>query len=262
MNPKRVLCIMAVSLLLPCGVAWAAAPACAVNAPESTPVAGPFVRTTVEPISGGSIELRREKSGQVTIELKDKTVTIRKTLEPGVSTTAFVAGHQRVTIRIKGDQITVSADGKTWQGSPRSLESLDDSAAHLQKSATAIAAKRLLDRAALRPDSLEGNALMLTKALLGSFFGETIGTAQYQQWARATMNRAKVVRAVAVAGPAECWDQYAAETIRIADDYIDCANGCHWSGFFCMAGCGFLYEVRAEGAFMWYMRCSGGFYVN
>ena len=262
MKLRTVLCAMTASVLLPCGVAWASAPPCAVDAPESVPAKGPFVRSSVDPVTGATIVLRREASGVVTIKLKDKTVTVRKTLDRGTSTTAFASGNQRLVVTVKGDQVVVTTPGGTWEGGPRSMDTLNPAAAYFQKSATAIAVKRLLDRAVLRPDSLEGNALLLTRALLGSFFGDGIGAAQHQQWARATMTRAKVLRAVAASGPGECWDQYAAESIRIADDYTDCANSCHWSGMFCMAGCGFLYEVRAEGAFMWYMRCSGGFYVN
>ena len=102
---------------------------------------------------------------------------------------------------------------------------------------------------------------MLTKALLGSFFGENTGTAEYQQWATESVNKPRVTRAALSDGPGECWDKYAAEAIRIMNDWIQCANSCEWTGFFCMNGCGFIYDIRAEAAFMWFFSCNGKFFV-
>ncbi len=148
------------------------------------------------------------------------------------------------------------------RGTALQLSSLVPLAEYLRHSSAAIAAKRLLDRSVLRPDILEGNALLLTRALLGSMWGESNGTVQYQHWAQTAAAPAKVVKARLAEGPGACWDSYAAEAIRIMDDYTQCGSGCGWSGYFCLGACGLIYDLRAEGAFMWFMKCSGGFYVG
>ena len=262
MDGRKVLCFVAMTLLCQGGVAWAASAACSVDAAEPAQAsAGPFVRTTTDPATGATIVLRRDSGGQISFELKGEDVSVRKTFDGGRSITTLTSGGKHVTISLAGDQIVVTGSGKVLRGTASRIDSLEASAAYLRQSPAAIAAKRLLDRVALRPDVLEGNALLLTKALLGSMWGESTGTVQYQRWAQAAVTQAKVVKA-RVSGPGECWDSYAAEAIRIMDDYIQCGGGCGWSGFFCLGSCGFIYDLRAEGAFMWYMRCNGGFYVG
>jgi hypothetical protein len=254
---------MAMSLLCQSGLAWAAPAACAVDPGKSSPVpAGSYIRTTTDPATGATVVLRRDSKGQVNFELKDKDVSIRKAFDGNTSITTFASAGQQVTIALTGTQIVLTGQGEQLRGTATQLDTLEALAAYLRRSPVAVAAKRLLDRAVLRPDVIEGNALLLTRALLGSMWGESAGTVQYQHWAQAATAKARVVKAMVASSPGECWDEYAAEAIRIMDDYIDCGNTCGWSGYFCLGSCGFIYDLRAEGAFMWYVRCNGGFYVG
>jgi hypothetical protein len=263
MGGRKVLCLMAVRLLCQGNLARAATTACVIGDPGALrPPAGPYVRSTTDPATGARIVLRRDSKGQVSFELTNKDVSIRKTLDGATSVTTFMAGGHVVSLSLAGNQIVVTGSGRRLKGTASQLETVQASAEYLRHSPVAIAAKRLLDRAALRPDVLEGNALLLTRALLGSLWGESTGMVQYQHWAQAAAARTRVVKAVSSAGPGECWDSYAAEAIRIMNDYLDCGNGCGWSGYFCLGSCGFVYDVRAEGAFVWFMSCNGGFFVG
>jgi hypothetical protein len=206
--------------------------------------------------------MRRDGKGEVSFELKNKDIAVRKTFDGAASLTTFSSAGRHVSISVSGNQIVVTGPGQHLRGTALELRSLEASAEYLRHSPVVIAAKRLLDRATLRPDVVEGNALLLTRALLGSMWGESTATVQYQRWTKAAVTPTKVVRARFDIGPGGCWDQYAAEAIRIMDDYIQCGNGCDWSGYFCLGSCGLIYDIRAEGAFMWFMRCNGGFFVG
>jgi hypothetical protein len=263
MSGKNVLWIATAALLGTATVSWAATAACAADQGSARSAAGgAFERTTVDPITNAKIVGRRDASGQVTIELKGSDASIRKTFAGGTSKTVLASGEHHITIAISRDNVTVTTPQKVWRGSAVVPESLTQAAAYLRQSTAAIAAKRLLDRTALSGDSFEGNALMLTRAFLGSVWGEDGGTSEHQQWAAGRVGKVRVTRAALADGPGECWDKYAAEAIRIMNDYIECGTSCNWRGYFCLGSCGFIYNIRAEAAFMWFFSCNGGFFVG
>jgi hypothetical protein len=240
MDGRKVLCLMAAVLLGHAGLSWAA-----------------------DAATQAKIASKRDAAGQLTIELKGRDATVRKTFAGRTSKTTLVSGVHLITIAMSGDDVTITAPEKVWRGSAAVPESLAQAANYLRQSTAAIAAKRLLDHTALAANTLEGNAMLLTKAFLGSIWGEDAGTVEYQQWAAGRVGRPRVTTvALATQGPGDCWDKYAAEAIRIMNDYVDCASSCNWRGFFCMNSCGLIYDIRAEGAFMWYMSCNGGFFVD
>lgn len=239
MDGRKMLCLMATVLLGHAGLGWAA--------DAATPA---------------KIASRRDAAGQLTIELKGRDATVRKTFAGRTSTTTLTSGGHQITIAMSGDNVTITAPEKVWRGSATVPESLAQAASYLRQSTAAIAAKRLLDHAALAANSLEGNSLLLTKAFLGAIWGEDAGTTEYQEWAASKLGKARVSRVGLSDGPGDCWDKYAVEAIRIMNDYISCAQSCDWRGFFCMNSCGLIYNIRAEGAFMWYFSCNGGFFFD
>ena len=261
MDVKKVLSFMCVALAWSAG-AMAATAACAVDGPQPQEGRRPVEQVSVDPNTGARVTTGRESSGNVVISLVGRDATVRKVLSPDRSVLTLSAGPQQVEIALAGHEVVVSTPEKVWRGSASDQESLSQAAAYLRQSTPGIAAKRLLDHALLRPDTFEGNTLLLSKGLLESFWGERDAIAEYQRWAAARVQASRVKRVMVSDGPGDCWDKYAAEAIRIMNDYIDCGNACGWKGFICMNSCGFIYDIRAEGAFMWYMRCNGGFFVG
>jgi hypothetical protein len=55
--------------------------------------------------------------------------------------------------------------------------------------------------------------------------------------------------------PTECWDAYAKEAIAAYIEYEDCTKDLAWYAFLDMTACATIYDVRAMGAFSWWMRC-------
>jgi hypothetical protein len=247
MDGRNVLSLVAVGLLVCTGTAAAATP-CAVDAVS---VADP------------AIVVRRDASGLATIELADNGVSVRKAYQGGSVKTTITAGRQQIVIALNGGEVAITSGGRTWKAATSNLETLEEAAAVLRNSAVVRAARALLDRTPLRPDSIGGNAMLLTKALLGSISGDSASSAEHQRWAQSAARRPQIVRAMQQGmGPGDCWDMYSDEALRIASNYVDCGQACSWKGFWCLLSCGFIYDIRAEGAFMWYMKCNGGFYLN
>jgi hypothetical protein len=247
MDGRNVLSLVLAGLLAGASTAAAPTPPRAVNpaAPDAP------------------IVMRRDTSGKVTIELAEPGVAVRKTFDGTSVVTTLVAGKEQVAITLGSDKLSISAGGTRWSASLAELHTLETAVGALRASKAVDAGRRLLERTILRPDSIEGNAMLLTRALLGTILGDGTSTQEYQRWAMTRTQGARIERAQKHEhGPGECWDEYSIEAIRIASNYIDCAQLCHWKGWWCMAGCGLIYNIRAEGAFMWFMKCNGGFYLH
>ena len=58
-------------------------------------------------------------------------------------------------------------------------------------------------------------------------------------------------------GPGTCWYLYAAEAIAAYIEYEDCMNQLYWYELLDMIGCALIYDMRAIGAFSWWVTCVG-----
>jgi len=260
MGGRKLMWVMMTGLIGHAGAAWAGGAVCAVTggSPRASIVSSGVVgRDRANP----AVNVRRDKSGRLVVELKGKDALIRREFFAGNSTTILSAGGRQLTIQLTSKELIVTESGKTIKANVQQKDSLEQPFMYLRQSPVVTMTRALLEQADLNADSVEGNALLLTRALLGSAAGDSKPTVQYQTWATARTRSTRVVRAAQSHGPGDCWDMYAAEAVRIANDYLDCANSCNWSGWWCLGSCGFLYDIRAEAAFMWFMNCSGGFFV-
>jgi hypothetical protein len=55
--------------------------------------------------------------------------------------------------------------------------------------------------------------------------------------------------------PTECWDAYTKEAIAAYIEYEQCVKDLAWYEFLDLTACATIYDVRAVGAFSWWMRC-------
>ena len=55
--------------------------------------------------------------------------------------------------------------------------------------------------------------------------------------------------------PTECWDAYTKEAILAYTEYEDCVKDLAWYEILDLTACAAIYDVRALGAFSWWMRC-------
>jgi hypothetical protein len=201
-------------------------------------------------------------SGHLIVRFSVGGTTITKDLSASTSVTTFTSGGDRMALRNDGRSVSVTSRAGTTRASVSDRAQLAAVFQQVKGSKAVDAARHALEQVSLQPESVEGNAMLLTRAMLGSVWGDEGPAHAYQQWMAAKAAQPRFIRAGGLTGPGDCWDQYAAEAIRIANDYIDCANSCEWLFSLCLDGCGVIYEIRAEAAFMWFLHCSGGFFVS
>lgn len=219
-------------------------------------------QTVTDPATGLVVRVEQDVPGHLTVDVADKAVSIHKDLRGSTSTTTLSDGRRQLSFSFDGRDLVVRGLKNDLRGSIANTESLMPVLRQLKDSALVQSAKGVLDRMALQADRAEGNALLLTRALLGSVVGETSSVEQYQRWARHTLTQPGVIRVGQTRGPGQCWDEYSREALRIFDEYGGCVASCRWYEPFCAEGCEAIYTLRAEMAFMWYFNCNGPFYAG
>jgi hypothetical protein len=219
-------------------------------------------QAVTDPATGLVVRLEQDVPGHLMVDVTDETVSIHKDLRGSTSTTTLTDGRHHLSLSFDGRDLVVRGLKDELRGSIANPESLVPVFRRLKDSALVQSAKGVLDRMALQADRPEGNALLLTRALLGSVAGEISSVEQYQRWTRHTLTQPRVIRVGQSRGPGQCWDEYAREALRIFDEYGDCVVSCRWYQPFCEEGCEAIYTLRAEMAFMWYFNCNGPFYAG
>jgi len=234
------------------------AAATAVSRPPQPPAgpALPIVFHTRDAATGLDIRTTQTKLDEVVVEVKDATVAIRKQVGAGSSETTITTKAGVVTMRLQGGLFTVKTPAGLATGRLDVRASLAPLNAALAKSTTAMSARRLLMRMTLQPDSVPGHALLLTRALLQSVEGDRTGADALAGWSKKRGGGASVRRINLEEGPEYCWDTYAIAAIHIWDEYAECYDDCTWYNLACKGGCAFIYDLRAEGAFAWWLKCT------
>ena len=55
--------------------------------------------------------------------------------------------------------------------------------------------------------------------------------------------------------PTDCWNAYSKEAIAAYIEYEECMKPLSWWEFLDEAACATVYDMRAIGAFSWWMKC-------
>ena len=216
-----------------------------------------------------AIHVRQSPAGTAIFEVHDATVSIRKELShlTSVVTMATPRGDVlRIAIGPTGvvadnEDSTTVAPSKTPMAGEMVMTTIRTSRA-------ASAARALLAKVTLDPQTPAGNVMLLTRALLEASQDESMSALKHQAWARATASAAGLVRSADDStagveedadGPGDCWAEYSKYAVEVWDDYINCLSEIRWYDIFGEYRCEAIYVLRAELAFMWLINCSGPF---
>jgi hypothetical protein len=216
------------------------------------------MQRVTDPVTGLEVRvLAGAQPGDVSVELSDRVVAIRQ---------AYVGGRALTVLTTPGEQISVTLglDGISLTGpAGRVVASRHDPAqlaalARVLGASTAVhRATDLLGRIRLGNRSPIGHVLLLTRAMLQSATGEHDAGLALSRWAQTTSAALRVRRAAFEDGPGDCWDEYAQEAIEAYSEYEDCMQNTAWWNLLGADDCAALYDLRALGAFSWWVTCVG-----
>ncbi len=228
-------------------------PARAAERASSTPKG--IVRTFTDPATGIGVRIQQSRPGDVAVEVGDRTVSVRRELTRDQLRTTVKAGRESVTFVLDRKGLSVTSGARRVVVSADHPDGAAQVASLLRGSRALGQAAALLERVHLGAASPVGQTLTLTRAFLLSAAGRGDEAAAVLGHARAALQ----VTAITPArfGPDECWNEYAKEAIAAYQEYEDCVNNKAWYDVIGVAECAAIYDMRAIGAFSWWVSCVG-----
>lgn len=217
-----------------------------------------LVHRAVDPASGAILRVYKTSSGG-RIEVQATALTLKKE----------VAGDRIITsMRDRDDEFVVAYDARTLTVSGRAgrVSARRDDRERLERARALIAGSSTARRAAALIAQLGfGDAtpvqpmLLSTRVLLLAAVGDSSGVRDLSNWARRTRLSTQVVKASfgqqKDKTPTDCWNAYVKEAIEAWTEFEDCLKQVDWYEFWGTPACTLIYEMRAYGAFSWWLSC-------
>lgn len=223
------------------------------------------VHRRTDPATGALIQLFRPSAGRGMVEVLTPVMRIQKTLEAGRVQTRVASAAEDLTITLSrgGVRLTDARTGLTVDG--RDRHGLEQVRRQLQASRAISAALAVLK--ALEPErgSPVTHSLLVTQAMLESALGRPDAGRALTRWVRRPVEGVKVRHVSGYVqdaqemqeGPTDCWDEYVTEAIAAWMEYEQCVDAEEWWDAPGLLSCLLIYEMRAIGAFSWWVSCVG-----
>ncbi len=230
-----------------------AAPAAADNSSEKV------LKQGIDPATGAYVSVVRGPNGQVGVTVETPDLVLRKQLAGERAITTIVADSDEIAIEVHRSGFIVSGTAGRVEVTTRHYERMRDASAIIARSPAARLAAGLLGRMKTSDASL-ARVLLSTRAMLLSSTNDPSGMADLARWteaarARASVGRTGVTRIALQDSPTDCWNKYAAEAIAAYMEYEDCIRNLSWYQVIQALACNAIYDLRALGAFSWYIGC-------
>lgn len=220
-------------------------------------LAAQTTRQVLDPRTGAAIKVTRPLPGTATVEVTDGRVRIRKDVLVGRSITTITSGHARLSLTIDRTGIIVMTPTGTAATRLEQPESINDVTEMLRRSAAASDGRLLLSRLRLDSGSVEGQALALTRALLESVVSGQADPVAISKWTTLGDGGARPVPVGLGPTAADCWNSYVSSATQTANTYVNCYYSMPWYDVPDRLGCAALYDIEAEGDWLWYLNCVG-----
>ena len=198
-------------------------------------------------------------------------------VKQGLKVTKSIAGDRVVTRMSEGaDQLVISMDRNTMAISNGSAtvaaartdrDTLERGRKLIAASSVGQHAVAVIGKLGLGSGTPIQPLLLTTRAFILAAAGNGDGGRELVRWARqaATVANSRPA-ALKVAwsnfeqdktgsSPGDCWEKYSKEAVAAYVEYEECMKDLHWWQFLEEAACATIYDMRAIGAFSWWMKC-------
>ena len=217
--------------------------------------------TAVDAATGTTIRVYRH-DGRIALDVDHPTIQIRKELTDGRSVTTLRTGAEQLVVSLTRDAIVVADASGTIRGDNAHLDEVRRARTRLADSPLVSRAARLLGSLRLPGETPLKQTLLSTRALLLDVLGTAPdGMTAVERTTRALIRPRPAFAFTRVAGtatdPTECWEAYSKEAIATFMELEECWNDEEWWDLLGRQACWWIYELRAIGAFAWWLSCVG-----
>ncbi len=219
---------------------------------------GRLVQRLKDPVAGGEVRVYSAGTAGLTLEVADSHVRVVKTMGAKGSETTIVAGQEQVRLVQDGTGLVVTTgDGVTWRPG-RNRQAAERTRDRLLKSPAMKRAFTLLDTMTLPATTPLAPMVWGVKVVVHAAMGDGRALTRPPRVASSSSAKARLLPVgLQDHGPGWCWDEYAKEAIKAQLEVEDCLANLKWYDFFGDDRCWIIFEMRAFGAFVWWIKCVG-----
>lgn len=214
-----------------------------------------IVQRVKDPGTGLEVRVQQDRPGTVSVEIGDRGVSVRRELRADRLTTTVTAGGEKISLTVDRNGLLVTAPHGRVRVTPAHPEAGAAVVRLLSGSAAIRRGVELLGRVNLGVTSPTGQTLLLTRAFLLSVAGERDEALAVVRTARAMLQTPRLVDARF--GPGDCWNEYVKEALACYKEFEDCMRDLSWYDVIGKTSCATIYDLRAIGAFSWWVSCVG-----
>jgi hypothetical protein len=209
--------------------------------------------TAMDPVSGVDVRIFRAKPPAARFDVSDGRVLVSKSVAPGRSETVVTFEGERLEIRLSSEGLMLDGTAGPLTVAPGDAEAARQARNRLAASAAVRESLRVLARVSRQTTSPISYAVATTRVMLSTLAGDGVSA---RAVARSIYNApgGRIVRVVQD-GPGECWDTYVEEAIEAYMEYEECVDSRNWWDVPGIAACFAIYDIRAIGAFSWWLSC-------
>jgi hypothetical protein len=210
------------------------------------------VHRATDPVTGAEVRVSQTPAGSLFMEIAAPGVTVTKHAVNGTVSTVVRVAKDELRIDASRSGVTVSSGGRRVEATSARPERFKDARAMIAQSTAAAQAVRLLGRISLGQHSPLTLAILSTRNMLLGPSEVTAGRQELGGLIEQGFRQLRTVRVAIQESPTDCWDKYVREALFAWKEYEDCLES---SGFWGDFACDILYDMRAIGAFTWWMKC-------
>jgi hypothetical protein len=210
-----------------------------------------------DPSTGARISIFMAPLGEGEFEVANQLVSIRKRVTRQESLTTIRSAGEEISIALTPTRLVARSAGQELVITTAAREESEALRAWLAESAAVRRAIGLLGAVHVPVNSPLTVTLAMTRLQLQAMSGEVAPGRDARELAKRILQQASMQRVGDDEGPTECWVQYAKEAITAWIEYEQCVDGTKWYDVLGLAGCLAVYDIRAIGAFSWWMTCVG-----
>lgn len=208
-----------------------------------------------DPVTKAVVRVFKAPSGGA-VEVQTSTLRLRKQMSASKVVTTVKDGREELVITFDQHSLTVSSPQGRVSASKGRQDAMARAKALIAQSPLAARAAALIGRLGFGADSPVMPMLLTTRAFLLAAVDDGTGQEELRAWVRHAKSRVQVVKAsLDQKTPTECWEAYAKEAIAAWIEYEQCMAEVAWWNIFGASACAAIYDLRAIGAFSWWLNC-------
>lgn len=201
------------------------------------------------------------------IELVKQGLTVSKSIAGDRVMTRMSEGADQLVIATDRGTMSVSSRGATVTAARSDRATLERGRQLIAASSVGRHAAAVIGKLGLVSTTPIQPLLLTTRAFILAAAGDGDGGRELGRWARQAaigVNSRPVALKVALSisqqdktgsSPTDCWEKYSKEAVAAFVEYEECMKDLHWWEFLDEAACAAIYDMRAIGAFSWWMKC-------